>query len=231
MNTTEDIVATLQQLGTAERAAKALSNFPTSMKVLGVKNPDLKLVVKELHGIMRREPREAFLELAHALIDARIIECQMLAWLLLEKARIVPSLTKQEAIQLQGTLDNWVSVDTYGTVIYGILWRLGTITDMDVRKLQQEEVMWHRRLALVGTVALNLASRGGTGDSRRTIEVCTRAVSDRHDLIVKAVSWSLRSLIRWDRKAVEQFLEVHHDRLPNRVHREVGHKLEFGTKN
>jgi len=231
MNTKEDIITTLRTLGSPDRAAKADSYYPTSMEVIGVTNPDLKTVVKELYTLMKPLPREDFLDLSTELVSARIIECQMVAWLLLEKARIVPSLSREEEEKLEGTLDNWVSVDTYGVTVYGILWKTGTITDKDVYRLQQHSSVWYRRLALVATVALNLSSRGGHGDPARTIEVCTRAVHDRHDMIVKAVSWSLRSLIRWDRQSVENFLESYRDQLHNRILREVSHKLEFGTKN
>jgi 3-methyladenine DNA glycosylase AlkD len=231
MNQIQEITSTLRSLGSEERVAKSTTMFPTEMTVIGVMNPDLKIVVKELHEVMKQESRDQYLSLAYDLVSLEIIECQMLAWLLLEKAKVVPTLSKTEMHKLEGVLDNWVSVDTFGTVVFGSLWRLGIIPDVEVYALQGFENVWYRRLALVGTVALNLKSRGGIGDSRRTITVCTRAVDDHHDMIVKALSWALRSLVRWDEDAVSDFLQKHESSLHRRVIREVSHKLEFGTKN
>jgi 3-methyladenine DNA glycosylase AlkD len=83
----------------------------------------------------------------------------------------------------------------------------------------------------VSTVALNLKSRGGEGDTDRTLAVCRKVVDDRHDMIVKALSWALRSLVRFDREAVSEFIDQYRNTLANRVIREVEHKLVHGTKN
>lgn len=231
MNQLEEIVESLRSLGSEERVAKSYTMYPTSMQVLGVMNPDVRLVLKELFEVVKNQPRRQILTLAYGLVDLKIIECQMLAMLLLDKAKIVSSLTKEEVKKLEGVLDNWVSVDTFGTMVFGVVWRAGGIADEEVYALQDSGDIWYRRLALVGTVALNLNSRGGSGDVRRTIKACTRAVDDHHDMIVKALSWALRSLIRWDENAVETFLVQHKQNLHKRVLREVAHKLEFGTKN
>jgi len=86
-------------------------------------------------------------------------------------------------------------------------------------------------VAVVSTVALNLKSRGGTGDTPRTIHVCEQVVDDHHDMIRKALSWALRELSKSGREAVVEFMEKYDSRLAGRVIREVHHKLDFGTKN
>ena len=231
MKQANEIIETLHSLGDEERREVSKIMYPSSMEVLGVKNPDLRLIVKEVHGIMKNRSRKEYMDLAMDLIHSGIIECQMFAWLLLEKAKIIITLSGKEISELEGVLDNWVSIDTFGTIVYGVNWRLGVISDDEVFLLQENQNVWYRRLALVATVALNLKSRGGTGDTSRTLAVCGRAVTDHHDMIVKALSWALRSLIRWNKPAVGDFLQTHQSDLHNRVIREVSHKLEFGTKN
>ncbi len=54
---------------------------------------------------------------------------------------------------------------------------------------------------MVSTVALNLKSRGGTGDTPRTLHVCEQVVDDHHDMIRKALSWALRELSKSDRES------------------------------
>jgi hypothetical protein len=88
-----------------------------------------------------------------------------------------------------------------------------------------------RRAALVSTVALNVRSHGGSGDTGRTLAVCGLLVDDHEDMVVKALSWALRALVVHDPEAVRGFLEMHEGRLAARVLREVNNKLATGLKN
>ena len=56
-------------------------------------------------------------------------------------------------------------------------------------------------------------------------------VSDRDDMVVKAMSWALRALSQRDPAAVEQFLSEREGELARRVIREVRNKLSTGLKN
>ena len=80
-------------------------------------------------------------------------------------------------------------------------------------------------------VPLNSKARGGTGDTRRTLQVCELLLHDRDDMVVKAMSWSLRELAKRDVAAVDRFLSEHQNVLAPRVSREVGNKLRTGLKN
>jgi 3-methyladenine DNA glycosylase AlkD len=61
--------------------------------------------------------------------------------------------------------------------------------------------------------------------------VCSLLADDHEDMVQKAMSWALRTLIVHDREAVSDFLEGHHDSLAARVKREVRNKLDTGLKN
>ncbi len=65
---------------------------------------------------------------------------------------------------------------------------------------------------------------------RTTLAVCQRVVTDRDDMVVKALSWALRSLIPWDAVAVAGFLREHEEVVAGRVAREVGTKLRTSRK-
>jgi 3-methyladenine DNA glycosylase AlkD len=54
--------------------------------------------------------------------------------------------------------------------------------------------------------------------------------ADRDDMVVKALSWALRSLVRHEPTLVRTFLTRHGDVLAARVRREVKAKLETGLK-
>jgi 3-methyladenine DNA glycosylase AlkD len=60
--------------------------------------------------------------------------------------------------------------------------------------------------------------------------VCALLVADQDDMIVKALSWSLRELVVHDPQSVAAFVAQHRVVLAARVRREVGNKLETGLK-
>jgi 3-methyladenine DNA glycosylase AlkD len=140
------------------------------------------------------------------------------------------ALTPASIRRLARGLDDWVGVDTFACYLAGPSWREGRLPTSQVHLWLQSSDRWQRRAAVVCTVALNVRARGGRGDSARTLAVCRRVVRDRDDMVVKALSWALRSLVEWDRDAVRGFLAEHQDSLSTRVKREVGTKLRTGRK-
>jgi 3-methyladenine DNA glycosylase AlkD len=127
-------------------------------------------------------------------------------------------------------MSDWGTVDAFGCTVSGPAWRAQRISDEDVRRWAASQDRWWRRAALVSTVPLNLRSRGGTGDTGRTLDICERLLSDRDDMVVKALSWALRQLVVWNPGAVREFLAAHDGVLAARVRREVRSKLETGRK-
>jgi 3-methyladenine DNA glycosylase AlkD len=128
-------------------------------------------------------------------------------------------------------IDGWDAVDAFARYVSGPAWRLGRISDDDVRRWAASPDRSWRRAALVSTVPLNLRAAGGSGDAARTLDICARLVADRDDTIVKALSWALRELSYWDPQAVRDFMAAHDSELAARVKREVRHKLATGLKN
>jgi hypothetical protein len=127
-------------------------------------------------------------------------------------------------------MDGWGEVDAFGCIVAGPAWRLGGVPDATIQGWAASPDRWWRRAALVSTVPLNLRSRGGTGDTGRTLDICGRLVDDHDDMVVKALSWALRALAPWDPAAVDDFLEANDTRLATRVRREVRTKLATGRK-
>jgi 3-methyladenine DNA glycosylase AlkD len=141
------------------------------------------------------------------------------------------NLRQRELEQLGVNLDRWEAVDTFACYLAGPAWRERQIADRVVHGWARSPDRWWRRTALVCTVALNNKARGGQGDAARTLGVCRLLVTDRDDMVVKAMSWALRELAKRDTAAARAFVEEHQDRLAARVLREVGNKLRTGLKN
>jgi 3-methyladenine DNA glycosylase AlkD len=127
-------------------------------------------------------------------------------------------------------MDSWDQVDCFSLYLSGPCRREGRVDDALIISWAASTDRWWRRAALVSTVALNLKTRGGRGDTARTLAMCERLVGDRDDMVVKAMSWALRELAKRDAAAVRAFVETHRGELASRVLREVGSKLETGLK-
>jgi 3-methyladenine DNA glycosylase AlkD len=140
------------------------------------------------------------------------------------------ALTLPSIRRLGWGLADWVSVDTFACYVAGPAWREGRLPMRQIHAWLGSEDRWQRRTAVVCTVALNVRARGGRGDAARTLAVCRQVVEDRDDMVVKALSWALRSLVEWDHEAVAGFLVEHERTLAGRVKREVSTKLRTGRK-
>ena len=128
-------------------------------------------------------------------------------------------------------LNSWGAVDSFAGIMAGPAWQQGQVPDALIHQWAHSKDCWRRRTALVCTVVLNRPSFGGTGDVPRTLEVCRILVDDRDDMVIKAMSWALRELIRHDADVVREFLKTYDHVLAARVKREVNNKLTTGLKN
>ncbi|QGY44640.1 hypothetical protein GM418_13490 [Maribellus comscasis] len=206
--------------------------FTTNMERLGVSSPQIKKIVNEWSKVLYDFSAQQWIGLCVELAEKEIFEAQIFSYELLWKnKKALAKLNQAQILELGNTLDNWVSVDSYSTMIAGWHWREGTLPDSQILKWLKSGNHWLRRAAVVCTISLNLRSKGGTGDTKRTLMVCEKVIDDRNDLVVKALSWALRELSKNDKPAVEDFLIKYQDRLHSRVVREVKAKLKTGRKN
>ena len=133
--------------------------------------------------------------------------------------------------QLGQGINSWWTTDSFARTLSGPAWRGQLVGDELFLKWARSPDQWWRRAALVSTVAFNVRSLGGKGDTRRTIAICRILAADHVDMVVKGLSWALRMLIYFDPQSVEGFLKEYDQLLAARVKREVGSKLRTGLKN
>ncbi len=226
-----EIREALEQVADPERREWAKGNYPTALRIIGVKVPDLRPIVAALSKRLRKAAAEEVIELARALVACRVLECQQVAYELISRHKAATAALRLEDVQALGQgLDSWLSVDNYAAYVAGPAWRERQIEDEVVRGWARSEDRWWRRTAVVCTVALNQKARGGTGDAARTLDICSLVASDRDDMVAKGLSWALRELAKRDAAPVVEFLEAHENELPARVKREVSRKIETGRK-
>ena len=128
-------------------------------------------------------------------------------------------------------INSWGSVDSFSRTLSGPAWRDGMVGDAVYHRWADSRDRWWRRAALVSTVALNVRSQGGNGDTERTLAICQKLAGDQDDMVIKAMSWALRELVPHNPQAVREFIKENEKVLATRVKREVNNKLSTGLKN
>jgi 3-methyladenine DNA glycosylase AlkD len=112
-----------------------------------------------------------------------------------------------EAVR-RGRVNNWDLVDSSAPAILG-----GYLFDRPRDLLlvfARSSDLWQRRVAMLAT--LGFITRG---DASTTLQLAEILLTDREDLIHKAVGWMLREVgKRIDRSLLTDFLETHAARMP-----------------
>ena len=226
------IKAELNLVADTVRKEASKTMFPTSMEYMGVRTPNFRKLFKTWWEEIRLWSPEELIQFAKELVETRIFECNQLAYEILWKNKnALKLLNLKDLEELGRNMDNWATTDTFSVLLSGFAWRENQITDADVLNWLKSDNRWWRRAAVVSTVPLNLKSRGGKGDTKRTLMICEKVISNRDNMIVKALSWALRELSKSDKPAVETFMKEYDSQLAGLVRREVYTKLETGRKN
>jgi 3-methyladenine DNA glycosylase AlkD len=216
--------------GYLDNPKKTAARLNAEIEALPVKNtPNVRAIRRRVSRELKQAPVACVLDLARELK-----ETHGHGWVAYELIRkhgaAFRSLGEAELEALGQGMDSWSSVDSFARTLSGPAWLHGQVSDALIHRWARSEDRWWRRAALVSTVALNVRSRGGTGDVPRTLAVCRLLVEDHDDMVVKALSWALRELVAHDPEAVRAFLGGHDEVLAARVKREVTNKLTTGLK-
>lgn len=226
-----DILRRLEAGADPRRAAFGASYHPSNARILGLSAPAIEEVSKGLTRTLRPWPAAEVLGLARELLGAGVFEARQVAYQIVAAHKGARAALDRPTLEALGLgMDNWVSVDTFASLLVGEALRAGRLGAADLLDWARSADRWWRRAALVGTTGWNKRSHGGRGDVAGTLAVCAALLADRDDMVVKALSWALRDLVHWDADAVRAFLEEHEEVLAARVRREVGNKLETGLK-
>jgi 3-methyladenine DNA glycosylase AlkD len=104
-------------------------------------------------------------------------------------------------------VDNWDLVDTSAPYIVGE--HLVSRSRRVLYRLAKSYEWWELRIAMVSTSAFI-----DRGDLEDTFAIATQLLSDRHDLVHKAMGWMLREAGKHSRKQMIDFLERNYSRMP-----------------
>lgn len=186
---------------------------------LGVKVPDQRAVAKEFYSkISLKELSE--------LISSPIHEERLTALFILvtkyEKTKIASEKAEIVDFYLNHLqyVNNWDLVDSS---CYKILGRHAFENEQDdlLRKLSHSEEMWHKRIAVVGT--MHFVKKG---QFELTKEFVTTNLQHTHDLMHKANGWLLREMGEKNEDELISYLNLHYKNMPRTSLRYAIEKLD-----
>lgn len=191
--------------------------------------PALRAIRKKISRKIISWDRQIIIEAALALITQNRIHRFIPYELVQNHPAAMERITWSEVEQLGEGMASWSEVDSFGCFVSGPAWATECISDARIKGWAKSADRWRRRAALVSTLALN--GRPIARDStRRTLEICRMLISDRDEMVVKAMSWALRRLGTVDPEAARSFVNQHKEQLASLIVREVSRKLDTGRK-
>ncbi|MFA9388161.1 MAG: DNA alkylation repair protein [Prolixibacteraceae bacterium] len=205
---------------------------PSQKEVLGIKAPQLRIILTDLKEATQKLSNREKIELAVEWVQTDVHDFGQMAYEFIGfNKTLLAEVTKDDLHRLNHKLDNWASVDAFSVYLHGKAWKLGILSDNDLLQLVKSEDVWQRRIAVVSTIPLNRKVKGQKADPERTFMICDLVLADYADMVVKALSWALRELSKQEPQLVRDYIETHREILHKRVLREVNNKLVFGLKN
>jgi len=208
----------------ANEIAARLADLPSRT------TPIVRSVRREYSRLLAKAPPDLVIRTALDLANRSDLTCRWFAYEIVDQHKAAfASLTTGQLLKLGKGIDSWAAVDTFACYLSGPSWRDGRLSSAVIHGWAGNADHWWRRAALVSTVALS--RRGEAKDIRGAIEICTLAVSDRHDMVVKALSWALREIAKKHPHEAQRFLARHREGLAPRVIRDVKKKIATGLKN
>jgi len=197
------------------KKAKILSGFFKTGKgeygegdiFLGIDVPSQRTVAKRYKDLSLRDIK--------TLLSSKIHEERLVALLILISNFQIGDKKRQKDIanfylRHRGFINNWDLVDLSADKILGEYLYDNPKEKNLLNTLALSTNVWHRRIAIVATFAFIKR-----GYKEPTLPVSTLLISDKHDLIQKAVGWMLREVgKRVSQKEEEKFLVLYYKRMP-----------------
>jgi len=209
--TNQKIKKRLKQLANKEKAEVLQRFFKTGPGeygegdvFIGVKVPDLRKVAKVFQDIATED--------VIVLLESAIHEERLLALLILVRKYVKGNETAKKRIYrlyLKKTkfINNWDLVDVTAHHIVGDY--LMDKNKAPLYRLAKSEDLWERRIAILATFYFIKH-----GKYEETLKIAKILLTDKEDLIHKAVGWMLREIGKRDMILEEMFLQKHYKEMP-----------------
>ena len=226
MTSATDVLSNLIAVGDPTKAIEMAKYHKVERQYLGIPNPELDRISKELRNDLDVPGRVA---LSKELWKTDIHEARVLAAKLLTQARLRPD--DRPAWELIGS---WVSdFDAWAIADHAcmagqkrLVWKPERVDQ--VEPWTQSDHMWARRAALVITLPWTKQNHPKPEDLAirdRVLGWAAGYVEDQEWFIQKAVAWWLRELSKHDPDRVRKFLTSHGKKMKPFALKEAARKL------
>jgi 3-methyladenine DNA glycosylase AlkD len=220
MTGAQDVAAALAEVSSASDASFLQRFFKTGAGQYGAGDVFIGVRVPATRTVARRFA-DLPLDDVDELLDSQVHEHRLAALVILVDRFEGASRQRSADLDLRteiarryvdaikrGRVNNWDLVDSSAPAILG-----GYLFDRPrdlLLNFAHSSDLWQRRVAMLAT--LGFITRG---DASTTLLLAETLLTDREDLIHKAVGWMLREVgKRIDRELLTDFLEAHAARMP-----------------
>jgi 3-methyladenine DNA glycosylase AlkD len=201
----------LRSLGDPDAAQAASRYFKTGSGQYGEGDIFLGLRAAVMHGLAK-EYHDLPLDEITVLLRSPIHEDRLLALLILvRRMSRADNATKKVIYRLYLAhtryINNWDLVDASARDIVGRYLADKSRTPLD--RLAKSKSLWERRISIIATYYFIRQN-----EYSDTLRIAERLLSDRDDLIHKAVGWMLREVGKKHQPTLEAFLKTHGRTMP-----------------
>jgi 3-methyladenine DNA glycosylase AlkD len=201
----------LKKLENKEKAKVMSGFFKTGIGQYGEGDKFLGITVPDQRRLAKKYTEASLVDVKKLLVN-KIHECRLVGLLIL-----VEKFGKAEESQRKKIVDfyldnvryvnNWDLVDLSADKILGEF-----LSDKDtsiLKKFAVSENLWQRRIAIVSTFAFIKQHK-----FTETLQISKILISDKQDLIHKAVGWMLREVGKRNKKTELDFLKQNYSKMP-----------------
>jgi 3-methyladenine DNA glycosylase AlkD len=209
---TSDVLVDLRKKTKAGKA-EGLSRFFKTAKgqygygdvFLGVMVPQQREVAKKFKNLPNTEITK--------LLKSKFHECRLTALFILVQKYKTAQVKDREIIfniYISNTkyINNWDLVDLSAPNIVGF--HLSDKPKNILYDFSKSDDLWKKRIAIIATLYF-IARQNNFKD---TLKISETLLSDKHDLIHKAVGWMLREVGKRDETVLKNFLNKHYKEMP-----------------
>lgn len=212
-STVTQVKGDLEALADPRRAANLAWFFKTGKGEYGEGDRFLGVTVPVQRQVAARHKTLPLAGIAK-LLQSRFHEHRLVALIILVKRFQAAASSEQDALvdfYLAHTkeINNWDLVDASAPYVLGEYLKSRRSNRHILDKLAHSADLWERRIAIISTLALIKS-----GELADTFRIAELLLSDKHDLIHKAVGWALRESGVVSRSALLQFLKQHYNQIP-----------------
>ncbi len=191
-------------------------------RFLGISTPCIRKVAKYFIGI-------SLSELQKIIQSKYNEERQIVLIILVNKYKKADKMGKKKIynfyIKNLKYINNWNLVDISAPHIVGEYLFKNKKEQKILNKLVKSKKLWDRRISILATWAFIKR-----GDFKWTLRNTKTLLSDKHDLIHKAVGWMLREVWKKDAKICEKFLINNYSNIPRTTLRYAIERMKKGKR-